>query len=151
MTIVLFLLVVLLTFLVYTQRKKSVLPLLPGPPKLPIIGYLFNTSQLYDRRGKSFFSSCLFFYNFLQFSISLGYDFAVAAIQFAYASYLFDIYLPTHLQNYDHGQWPRKASPDLARILHMSSTSRKPSYSLRFNPPKLSSTQTSPRTEPTFF
>jgi hypothetical protein len=50
---------------------------------------------------------------------------AVAAIQFPYASYLFDIYLPTDSRNYDYGRWPRKTRLDLARVLHMSS-SRKP-------------------------
>jgi len=88
---------------------------------------------------------------FTFYFISFGHNFAVATIQFAYASYLFDVHLPTHPRNYDYGRWPRKTSPDLARILHMSSTSRKPSYSLRFDPPKLSSTQTSPCTESTLF
>ena len=48
------------------------------------------TSQLYYWRGMSFFLSSQFFYDFF---ISFGHDFAIAAIQFAYASDLFDIYL----------------------------------------------------------
>ena len=146
-----------------TTCSKGVTILLPLTTTLvgnqlcenPILLFLLKTKLVfvsllnYTIGGVSPFfssSSCLFSYDFLRFFISLGHDFAVATIQFAYASYLFDVYLPTHPRNYDYGRWPRKASPDLARILHMSSTSRKSSYSLRFNPPKLSSSQTSPRT-----
>ena len=55
-----------------------------------------------------FFSLLLpdFFTIFFTFFISFGHDFAIAAIQFAYASYLFDIYLPTDSRNYDYGRWP---------------------------------------------
>ena len=52
------------------------------------------------------------------------------------------------IMNMDGGLESR---PDLARILHMSSTSKKSSYPLQFDPLKLSSTQTSPCTEPTLF
>ena len=88
---------------------------------------------------------------FTFYFFSFGHDLAAPTIQFAYASYLFDVYLPTDPRNYDYGRWPRKTSPDLARILYMSSTPGKPSYSLRFDPPKLSSTQTSPCTESALF
>ena len=53
-----------------------------------------------------FFSLLDFFTIFYDFFISFGHDFAIAAIQFAYASYLFDIYLPTDSRNYDYGRWP---------------------------------------------
>ena len=141
-----------ITIIHYSRRNQSC--------ENPILLFLLKTRLVfvsllnYTIGGVCpFFSLLLAYFStiFYIFFISIGHHFAVAAIQLAYASYLFDVYLPADSGNYDYGRWPRKTSPDLARILYMSSTSRKPGYSLRFNPPKLSSTQTRPCTEPTLF
>ena len=60
-----FSLAVVLAFLAFTRRKKSVLPLPPGPPKLPLIGNLFNLPSqcewIYFRRwGKEYSLSKIF-------------------------------------------------------------------------------------------
>jgi len=61
------LVLVVLGFLVFTRRKKSVLPLPPGPPKLPIIGNLLNLPSQsewmdFQRWGKEYGLSNAFSY-----------------------------------------------------------------------------------------